>query len=208
MTIWFTADLHLGHKNILEYCNRPWETIEEHDAAILQNWHDTVKDGDLVYVLGDVVMGSIKKYAERLDALPGQKHLIAGNHDRIWRGIEGWSDKKNYDAMIAAGFTSWAQANRISNANYLGWDYNDPVRLDHFPSEGESVAGKPDRFAEYRPHDHGYIILCGHVHDQWVTTGFNINVGVDVRNYRPVSAVELRSEARMVLEGMRNGAQV
>ncbi len=34
--IWFTADFHLGHKNIIRYCNRPFETVEEMNQAILE----------------------------------------------------------------------------------------------------------------------------------------------------------------------------
>lgn len=185
--IYFTADLHLGHKNILAYCKRPWATIEEHDEAILQNWRDTVSDDDLVYVLGDVTLGSIKKYAERLRDLPGEKRLIAGNHDAVLdhltAGIIG--------VLHAAGFSHAAMYDEIENANFIGWDCNESVVLSHFPSEGESNPERADRFAAMRPIDDGRIILCGHVHDQWRRKGMNINVGVDVRDYRPVSATTL-----------------
>lgn len=191
MTIWFTADLHLGHKNILKYCNRPWQTIEEHDAAILANWKETVGENDLVFVLGDIVMGSIKKYADRLAELPGEKRLVCGNHDAVWMGHESSRTASDYKALARAGFHSISQYDVIANANYLGWDSNRIVHLSHFPSEGESVDGRPDRFEEYRPTIAGRIILCGHVHDQWVRKGNNINVGVDVWGYRPVNASTL-----------------
>lgn len=196
--IYFTADLHLGHKNILAYCNRPWATIEEHDEAILQNWRDTVKDGDLVYVLGDVVMGSIKKYTDRLRALPGEKRLIAGNHDAVWSGNHSSTDYRQAGKLRQAGFVSISQYDKIGNANFLGWDSNEEVLVSHFPSEGESVNGRPDRFIEYRPRDTGQIILCGHIHDQWVLRGNNINVGIDVWDYKPVSADTLKTMFKIV----------
>ena len=48
MTVWFTADTHFGHANIIRYCGRPFETKEEHDQVLIDN------PTDLVLVVGDV----------------------------------------------------------------------------------------------------------------------------------------------------------
>ena len=34
---YFVSDLHLSHKNILKYDNRPFNSIEEHDQSIINN---------------------------------------------------------------------------------------------------------------------------------------------------------------------------
>jgi hypothetical protein len=52
--IWFTGDWHLSHKNVLKLSNRPFETIEEHDEAIINNFNKFVKSEDDVYILGDI----------------------------------------------------------------------------------------------------------------------------------------------------------
>ncbi|AMR57429.1 putative phosphoesterase [Pseudomonas phage vB_PsyM_KIL2] len=49
--IWFTSDLHFGHKNVIECCNRPW-TCEEQDAEIVRRWNSRVGLFDEVYHLG------------------------------------------------------------------------------------------------------------------------------------------------------------
>jgi hypothetical protein len=36
--IWFTADTHLGHKNIIRHCARPFGSIEEMDASLIATW--------------------------------------------------------------------------------------------------------------------------------------------------------------------------
>jgi len=36
MTDFFTADSHFGHKNVMKLCNRPWDSIEEHDEALIE----------------------------------------------------------------------------------------------------------------------------------------------------------------------------
>jgi calcineurin-like phosphoesterase family protein len=32
--LWFTADSHFGHTSILDYCQRPFGSVEEMDAAL------------------------------------------------------------------------------------------------------------------------------------------------------------------------------
>ena len=34
--VYFTSDLHLGHENVIKLCNRPFDSIEEMDAALWQ----------------------------------------------------------------------------------------------------------------------------------------------------------------------------
>lgn len=81
MSIYFIGDLHLGHKNILSFDNRPFRNIEEHDAAIISNWNNKVAPEDDVYILGDVSWHNTKKSIEQIKLLNGHKHLIVGNHD-------------------------------------------------------------------------------------------------------------------------------
>lgn len=78
--IWVISDTHFGHQNIITYCKRPFEFSEEMDEKIVENWNKTVKDGDIVYHLGDVYMG-LKEPSKLLSRLKGRKRLILGNHD-------------------------------------------------------------------------------------------------------------------------------
>ena len=75
---YFTADWHLGHRNILKY--RPnFKSIEEHDTTIFSNYTNIVKKRDIVYFLGDICFD--KTYLDKLRNLPGRKVLVLGNHD-------------------------------------------------------------------------------------------------------------------------------
>ena len=78
MNIFFTSDTHLGHKNIIRYCNRPFKTIDEMNEAIIKKWNDIVNPCDTVYHLGDFSFGDPICYRERLK---GKIILIKGNHD-------------------------------------------------------------------------------------------------------------------------------
>jgi len=82
MAIWFTADTHFGHKNIIKFCNRPFSSIEEMDAALITAWNDVVQLGDTVYLLGDFTLGyQAQPYFGRLK---GTVKIIPGGHDKRW----------------------------------------------------------------------------------------------------------------------------
>lgn len=82
MTVFFTADTHLGHTNIIKYANRPFSTCEEMDETIIRNWNRKVKGTDLVYHLGDFAFRNALNYRMRLN---GRVILIRGNHDKAHR---------------------------------------------------------------------------------------------------------------------------
>lgn len=81
MSNYFIADLHFGHQNILAFDNRPFNTIEEHDQIIIENWNNTVGIDDDVYILGDISWYNVTKTIEIFKQLNGHLHLIKGNHD-------------------------------------------------------------------------------------------------------------------------------
>ena len=76
--IFVISDTHFGHANIIKYCNRPFSTSDEMTSTLVENWNKVVKDGDIVYHLGDVYLGAA---GQVLHALNGHKRLVLGNHD-------------------------------------------------------------------------------------------------------------------------------
>lgn len=89
MNIFFTADLHLGHRNILKHTKRPFTSLEEHDETLISNWNSFVpKKNSLVYILGDFAWKDHNKYLSRLN---GKKILVIGSHDKMSQ-----NDLKNF----------------------------------------------------------------------------------------------------------------
>ena len=90
MRLFFSSDLHLGHFNILRYCNRPFETIEEYNDTVVRNFNERVKDDDLVFHIGDYCFrsksgrgeGEASKAKEYQSRFKGNWIYVAGNHDR------------------------------------------------------------------------------------------------------------------------------
>jgi calcineurin-like phosphoesterase family protein len=75
------SDMHFGHEAIMRYENRPFESVDEMDAEIIQRWNVQVKKADHIFVLGDISFHSPEKTKEIFKKLNGNKTLILGNHD-------------------------------------------------------------------------------------------------------------------------------
>lgn len=187
MTTWFTSDLHLGHRRIIELSYRPFASVEEMNRQLVDRWNDRVQPEDVVYVLGDVVMGNVRQMLPVVQQLKGTKLLVPGNHDGCWPGHKRWRrEARRY--IEVGGFTAVlgteVDAGVVSLA--LG---NEPVLMCHFPYRGDHTAEV--RYPEWRPADNGAVLLHGHVHGAWRRNGRQINVGVDAWDYAPVSLREL-----------------
>lgn len=78
---WFISDSLFFHKNIIDYCNRPFLSIEEMNDALIYNWNKIVKNNDRVFMLGDFALCGKDKIIEIGQKLNGRKILILGNHD-------------------------------------------------------------------------------------------------------------------------------
>lgn len=81
MSIFFTADEHYGHKNIIKYCNRPFDSVEEMDNEIIKRHNTLVGENDIVYHIGDFTLkGDAEQYISRLN---GKHIFIQGSHDKF-----------------------------------------------------------------------------------------------------------------------------
>ncbi len=87
MKVFITADHHFHHKNIIEYCKRPFKTVEEMDNAMTEKWNKKVGKDDLVIHLGDFALGNKEKVKKTREKLNGTIILIKGNHDRVNEGF-------------------------------------------------------------------------------------------------------------------------
>lgn len=80
--VFFTSDLHFRHGNIIKYCKRPFETVQEQTEKLIENWNKTVPDTAIVFILGDFAFATKNQWRGFLNRMTGKKYLILGNHDR------------------------------------------------------------------------------------------------------------------------------
>lgn len=82
MKIWIISDTHFNHKNIIQYENRPFNSIDEMNDAMIKRWNSVVSPDDIVYHLGDVGLGNESSLKWIIPSLNGHKILVRGNHDQ------------------------------------------------------------------------------------------------------------------------------
>ena len=164
MTTFFVSDTHFGHKNIIKYCNRPYEDVHQMNEALIENWNSVVQPDDEVWHLGDFCMGGTKP-KDWLPRLNGNVHLIRGNHDPYVED-QGFASVQEYKELKIKG-------KRIT--------------LLHFPmrSWNGSHKGTWHLFG----HVHGTMTVA---HGRkGVKDALAIDAGVDCHNYTPVSFAQV-----------------
>jgi calcineurin-like phosphoesterase family protein len=156
----FTSDLHFFHTNVIEFCKRPFGSVEHMNECLIKNWNAVVGEQDHIWFLGDFSFGKDSETQGVLDQLKGIKHLIVGNHDR-----KGRSDK-----TFNRDWNKWF----VDRHDYFRLKVDGhKLVLCHFP------------FASW---ERGYIDLHGHWHSEagYKNKYRQWDVGVDANNYAPI----------------------
>lgn len=164
--ILFSSDTHIGHRNIIEYCQRPFKDLDEMHSEIIRRWNMVVSDNDTVYHLGDLALCPKTVWQPITQQLKGHKILIRGNHDKH-------TNRSYYDGGFEKLHDRWDLKLPTEEANKFVI-----VFLEHRPQFDYDTN-------KYSLH------LCGHVHTRWTRKGNIINVGVDKWSYAPVTIEEL-----------------
>lgn len=80
--MFFTADQHFNHSNIIRLCDRPFDDVDHMQTEMIRRWNFRVDPNDVVYVLGDFYMGRPTGAREMFARLNGNIHVIPGGHDK------------------------------------------------------------------------------------------------------------------------------
>ena len=171
----YTADQHFFHRNIIDFCDRPFLSVDQMNEAIIANHNDRVTPADEVYMLGDIsFQGSLG--VDILKNLNGQKHLIIGNHD--CNTIIRW-----------AGWKSIQEMKEVK-------DGGDKIILCHYPLLSWNGMWKGS--FHFHGHCHGTLRDIGHMLDlprhaqaDRLVDRKMCDVGVDSWNFTPVTKDEI-----------------
>ena len=162
---WLTADLHLGHSNIIKHAKRPFKHVKEMDECIIDNWNAKVSKADRTFVVGDFAWGTAYDYARYRSYLNGQIFLIKGNHDysNVLKKLDGvFTDVRDMYSLKHNGHQ---------------------IILSHYPM----YHWDRSHFNSYHCHGHSH----GGLVDTYDTTGKILDVGVDTNNFFPYHVDEV-----------------
>ena len=176
--IWFTADTHFHHSNIIRYCNRPYANADEMNAALIQNWNDRVGPEDTVYHLGDFLLSrkdSPQKFVELIRKLNGRQiNVLPGNHDHFC--LQG---------VVGDRF-------QVYSCPLLYLREAPGIVLCHFAMR------------TWPRSNHGSWHLYGHSHGQLPedANSLSFDIGVDCNGYAPIGLDEVTEKMKKKLQEM------
>lgn len=171
MSVWFTSDLHLGHKLVSEL--RGFASTDEHDSAVMESLYK-VGRGDQLWILGDLSCGSTAAERRALSLLLDFKqnkevklHLISGNHDSV-----ASIHRESYKAFkaFAGVFDSIGDFGRKRVAGI-------PLLMSHYPYDGDH--SEVERYTQYRLKNLDEWLIHGHTHSTEKIDGKQIHIGWD-----------------------------
>lgn len=83
----YIADLHFDDDIVNKLMDkRGFETVEEMNEYMINQWNSVVQKRDEVVILGDFIMSKdVKRAKEIILRLHGKKFMVLGNHDHVIR---------------------------------------------------------------------------------------------------------------------------
>ena len=171
--IYFTADTHFNHENVIKYNNRPFDSVRDMNESLVTSWNAIVKNDDVVYHLGDFAFGKKDEITPIFNSLNGKKYLIIGTHDKMGAKMK------------------WVEKNCIREIKIEGQH----IVLCHYAMR-------------VWPRSHyGSWQLHGHSHGGLQPLGRQLDVGVDIHQYKPVSIDQVTKEMENKLANVNEMAE-
>jgi len=176
--IWLTADHHFGHANIIKYCDRPYETVEEMDRDLIDRWNSVVQDADIVFHLGDFTLGNLDTARRYFAQLRGCIWVVSSR----WHHDRGWLT----DRLFPEGCVSLSGKVVTAPGPMHVLDFSE-YSLDGIHSRRLSLSHYPLRVWDVQ--HYGGWHAHGHTHRDldWPEGSLVKHVGVDTCNFTPVS---------------------
>ena len=174
--LWFTADHHFGHANIIRYCQRPFSDVEAMNETLIAHWNRIVQPGDTVYHLGDLFLAPPTEAKTLRERLNGSICLIRGNHDKTADGMKGaFQWVKDY--------------------------YELSVEDEDAPSGKRHIVLFHYALRVWNRSHHGAWHLYGHSHGTLpaIAGSLSLDVGVDCHGFTPLSYAQVKAIMQMRL---------
>jgi len=142
---YYLSDPHLGHNNISKF-RKEFNSTQEHDSFIKENYHSVVRPKDLVTFAGDVAFTPEALYD--LKTWNGIKSISLGNHD---------------NAEFKKRGVSLAMLQEVFEDRIFGFYREHEFWISHCPIHPDELRGKINIHGHIHDHiinDPRYFNIC------------------------------------------------
>ena len=165
MQTFFTSDTHFDDEYAISYFRRPFQSVDEMNAVMVERWNHVVADEDLVYHLGDFTLEDLNHFTKWASQLNGNIKILPGSHDQPW--LKDFVANENVQViapLVSLEFSELGTAGRpqvlvLCHYSMQVWDRS----------------------------NHGSWHLFGHSHGKLKGIGLSFDVGVDCTDFVPLS---------------------
>jgi calcineurin-like phosphoesterase family protein len=178
MRTFFTSDTHFDDEFAIPYFHRPFQSVDEMNAVMVERWNRVVSTDDIVYHLGDFTLGDLSLFSKWANRLNGTIRILPGNCDSFW--IKDFVPNRRLQILA-------------------------PLVSVEFPEL--EVAGKPQMIVlchysmqVWERSNHGSWHLFGHTHGRLKGAGLSFDVGVDCADFTPLSLEAVASKMNTLLK--------
>lgn len=116
----FTSDEHYLHHNIIEYCTRPFSSIEEMQDEFIKRHNSVVTSKDITVHGGDFTLANRNKAENIIKQLNGDHIFVKGSHD-YWLGkkhpLQIWEKKIEGQYIVVCHYAM----RRWARSHYGAW---------------------------------------------------------------------------------------
>ena len=176
MQTFFTADTHFDDEFAIPYFNRPFQSMDEMNAVMVERWNHVVTDDDVVYHLGDFTPKDLSHFTKWTDQLQGNIRILPGNMDRLW--LQEFVASKRVQVMAPLFAVEFSDI-RTAGKPQL-------IVLCHYSLQVWELS------------NHGSWHLFGHTHGKLKGIGKSFDVGVDCTDFVPLSLEQVAEKMKQL----------
>lgn len=183
----YVSDTHFGHRNIIEYCDRPFHSVAEMDGRMARKLR-AAEDRGRVFHLGDLTLDPPERFFQRQGALfrdPSRHVLIAGNHDSVVGHRPAYAPL--FGQVIGTEET-WKENQHLISDHARGRSYQ--LLLSHRPQK-ELGEADINLYGHHHNHYHQRPANRHRPAPDWLRPARYINVSCELLDYRPRTLEEL-----------------
>jgi calcineurin-like phosphoesterase family protein len=164
MQTFFTSDTHFGDTYAIQYFNRPFKTVDEMNAVMVEKWNSVVTERDTVYHLGDFTLDDIRHFRKWISQLNGNIKILPGSHDDPWLKDFVASDKVQVILPLVS----------VEFPEIMAGKHPQVIVLCHYSMQVWDRSNQ------------GSWHLFGHSHGKLKGIGLSFDVGVDCTEFTPL----------------------